>query len=66
MAHEIVMSIPPLYRNGSTFLLHPCVQAARVLENAERKYILKTLQNIVAEVPIAWRAAKTVEAMTTS
>lgn len=52
LAHEIVMSLPSLYK-GAIFLIFPARQAARVLGRQHRMYIARVLVKVGDEIPIA-------------
>ena len=57
MAHEIVMSIPSLYKSGGLLLAFPGRQAAKVLDKPCRQYIASVLMKLAAEVPVIINSA---------
>ena len=64
LAHEIVMSMPSLYKAGAVFLIFPARQAARVLGGQYKQYVLHLfIEKIALEIPVAIAVANTIRAM---
>ena len=61
LAHEIVMSMPSLYKNGGLLLVFPCRQAAKILGRPYREYIASILGDLVTEIPVAIHAVVAVQ-----
>lgn len=61
LAHEIVMSLPKLYKKGGIFVNFPARNAAKVLGLEYKKYIVKTLMKISAEFWVSERAARIIQ-----
>jgi hypothetical protein len=62
LAHEIVMSMPSLVKNGGLLLVYPGRQASKVLGREYREYIGMILTKIASESISAARAALAVRA----
>lgn len=62
LAHEIVMSMPSLYKAGAVFLIFPGRQAAKVLGRQYKQYIVGILMKVAVEIPVAMVVANTIQA----
>ena len=51
------MSVPSLYKAGAVFLIFPSRQAAKVLGQQHKQYILRMLMKMAVEIPAAMAAA---------
>lgn len=61
-AHEIVMSMPSLYKGGAVFLIFPSRQAAKVLGRQYKQYIVGILMKVAVEIPVAMFVAAGIQA----
>jgi hypothetical protein len=53
LAKEIVMSLPGLNTTGGIFVLYPSMRASKVLGREEKLYIVRMLNKVAHEVPVA-------------
>jgi len=63
LAHEIVMSMPALYKKGGAFLLFPSRRAVKVIGKRYREYVAKILMKVADELPIAARVVMDIQAI---